>query len=122
MTLSAGRLFVTPRPRFWLHGTRADFAKHGLDPQEARVKDGARYTDPGVGDEEPQFHGRLTRADGSSETVPTEPGDYRGYYAGVARAIAEGAPAPVSGEDAVLGLRIMEMARESARLGKRLSL
>ncbi|MEN2709041.1 oxidoreductase [Sphingomonas sp. NPDC092331] len=122
VTLSAGRLFVTPRPRFWLHGTRADFAKHGLDPQEARVKDGARYTDPGVGDEEPQFHGRLTRADGSSETVPTEPGDYRGYYAGVARAIAEGAPAPVSGEDAVLGLRIMEMARESARLGKRLSL
>ncbi|OSZ66846.1 oxidoreductase [Sphingomonas sp. IBVSS2] len=121
VTLSAGRLFVTPRPRFWLHGTRADFSKHGLDPQEARVKDGARYTDPAMGDEEPQFHGTLTHAEGGSEIVPTETGDYRGYYAGIAQAIADGAPAPVSGEDAVLGLRIMEMARESAREGRRLS-
>ena len=122
VTISAGRLFVTPRPRFWLHGTQADFAKHGLDPQEPRVKGGARYSDPGVGEEEAQFHGTLTRADGSSEIVPTETGDYRGYYTGIARAISEGAPVPVSGEDAVLGLRIIEMARESAREGRRLSL
>lgn len=122
VTLSAGRLFVTPRPRFWLHGTRADFAKHGLDPQEERVKEGARYTDPGVGDEEPKLHGTLTRPDGSSETVPTETGDYRGFYAGIAKAIAEGTAPPVSGEDAVLGLRIIELARESAKLGQRLSL
>lgn len=122
VTLSAGRLFVTPRPRFWLHGTKADFAKHGLDPQEPRVKEGARYTDPGVGDEDAQFHGKLTRADGSSEIVPTETGDYRGYYAGLAKAIREGGPAPVSGEDAVLGLRIAEMARESAKEGRRLAL
>jgi len=86
------------------------------------VKDGARYTDPGVGDEDAQFHGTLTRADGSSEIVPTETGDYRGFYTGIAKAIAEGGPAPVSGEDAVLGLRIMEMARESAAEGRRLSL
>ncbi|WHU04163.1 oxidoreductase [Sphingomonas sp. NIBR02145] len=122
VTLSAGRLFVTPRPRFWLHGTKADFAKHGLDPQEPRVKDGACYTDPGVGDEEARFHGTLTRADGSSEIVPTEAGDYRGFYAGIARAIATGGPAPVPGEDAVLGLRVAELARESAREGRRLSL
>jgi scyllo-inositol 2-dehydrogenase (NADP+) len=122
VTLSAGRLFVTPRPRFWLHGTRADFAKHGLDPQEPRVKDGGRYTDPGVGDEEARYHGTLTRADGSSEIVPTETGDYRLFYAGIARAIAKGTPPPVTGEEAVMGLRIIEMARESAREGRRLSL
>jgi scyllo-inositol 2-dehydrogenase (NADP+) len=122
VTLSAGRLFVTPRPRFWLHGTKVDFAKHGLDPQEPRVKAGARYSDPGVGDEEPGFHGILTRPDGSSEIVPTEAGDYRGFYAAVAKAIAEGGPPPVTGEDAVLGLRLMEMARESAREGRRLGL
>jgi scyllo-inositol 2-dehydrogenase (NADP+) len=122
VVLSAGRMFVTPRPRFWLHGSAADFVKHGLDPQEVRVKDGARYSDPGVGDEEVRYHGTLTRADGSSETVPTDTGDYRGFYAGVARAIAEGTPLPVSGEDAVLGLRIAELARESAREGRRLRL
>uniref|UniRef100_A0A183CB54 GFO_IDH_MocA domain-containing protein n=1 Tax=Globodera pallida TaxID=36090 RepID=A0A183CB54_GLOPA len=108
VTLSAGRL--------------ADFAKHGLDPQEPRVKDGARYTDPGVGDEEPQYHGTLTHADGTSEIVPTETGDYRGFYVGIARAIATGGPAPVPGEDAVLGLRIAALARQSAREGRRLSL
>ncbi|MEP9360266.1 oxidoreductase [Sphingomonas sp. KR3-1] len=122
VVLSAGRMFVTPRPRFWLHGSAADFVKHGLDPQEVRVKEGARYSDPGVGDEETQFHGLLTRADGSSEVVPTETGDYRGFYAGVARAIAEGTPPPVSGADAVLGLRIAELARESSKTGRRLPL
>ena len=120
--LSAGRLFVTPRPRFWLHGTEADFVKHGLDPQESRVKEGARYSDPGVGDEEPGLHGALTRTDGTREIVPTETGDYRAFYAGMAKAIAQAGPAPVSGEDAVLGLRLIEIARESAKQGRRLSI
>lgn len=118
--LSAGRMFVTPRPRFWLHGTAADFVKHGLDPQEPRVKAGAGYADPGLGDEEPQFHGRLTRADGGSEIVRSETGDYRHYYAGIGRAIAQGAAAPVTAEDAVTGLRIVALARESAAQGRRL--
>ena len=122
VVLSAGRLFLAPRPRFALHGTEGDFVKHGLDPQEARVKAGARYDDPGVGVEEPAFHGTLTLADGRKETVPTEPGDYRRYYAGVGRAIANGAPPPVTAEEAVTGLRLIELARRSAAEGRRLSL
>lgn len=120
--LSAGRLFVTPRPRFALHGTEGDFVKYGLDPQEPRVKAGARYDDPGVGDEDPGFHGKLTRADGTSEIVPTEIGDYRRYYAGIGRAIVGEGPVPVSAEDALTGLRLIDLARQSAREGRRLML
>ncbi len=120
--LSAGRLVIAARPRFALHGMKASFVKHGLDPQEPRIKAGGRPGDPGLGDEEPAFHGTLTFADGRYETVPTKTGDYRGYYAGIVRVIAEGVPAPVAAEDAVLGLRIIEAARESAHAGRRIRL
>jgi scyllo-inositol 2-dehydrogenase (NADP+) len=122
VTLSAGRIFVTPRPRFALHGLAGDFVKHGLDPQEPRIKAGARYEDAGVGDEDPANHGVRTLADGTREVIPTATGDYRRFYAGVAAAIATGAPPPVLAADAVLGLRIMDLARHSAEQGRRVTL
>ncbi len=53
----------------------------------------------------------------AARSIPTETGDYRGFYAGIARAIAEERAVPVSGEDAVLELRIMEMARKARARG-----
>ncbi|RYD50483.1 MAG: oxidoreductase [Sphingomonadales bacterium] len=117
--LSAGRLFARARPRFSLHGMAGSFVKSGLDPQEPMMKAGGK---PGTHQEDPATFGVLTLGDGSTETVPTLRGDYRDYYSGVARAIADGGEAPVPASDAILGLRIMELARQSAREGRRLSL
>lgn len=118
--LSSASIVPAPRPRFAVHGTKASFVKHGLDPQEAQLRDGGRADAPGHGVEDPAQHGALIGGDGTRRTVISERGDYRRYYAGVARAIREGVPAPVSPSDALAGLRIVELARQSARDGRSL--
>ena len=120
--LSASRLVAASRPRFALHGSEGGFVKYGLDPQEPAMKAGGSANDPDYGVEDASQYGVLTLADGTRETIVTERGDYRRFYSGVGQAIAEGSAPPVTAADAVLGLRIMELARESARKGKRVSL
>ncbi len=120
--LSTSRLVASPRPRFSLHGTLASFVKYGLDPQETFLKAGGKASDSDYGAQDPANDGTLVFGDGRSETIATERGDYRRFYAGVARAIGEGAPPPVTAEDAVAGLRIIDLARQSAAEGRRVTL
>ena len=117
--LSAGRLFARARPRFALHGTLASFSKLGLDPQEPMMKAGGK---PGEHEEDPAIYGVLTHGDGSEETIPTVLGNYRAYYSGIGQAIAAGTAPPVGAEDAILGLKLMDLARQSSREGRRLTL
>lgn len=90
--------------------------KYGLDPQEMQMKGGMRPGAPDFGEEPVAQHGSIYFADGTMETVPTRPGDYRGFYAGVATAIAEGTPPPVTPAEAIQGLKIIEFARRNAAL------
>lgn len=119
--VSSSRLVVAPRPRFALHGRLANFVKHGLDPQEPWMKAGGSAGDPGYGVEDEANHGTIAFADGRTERVATARGDYRRYYSGVARAIAEGVPPPVTADDALAGLRLIDLARRSAREGRRVA-
>lgn len=121
VVLSSSRLVAAARPRFGIHGRSGSFVKYGLDPQEATLRAGGRPGEAGYGIEDPAIHGVLTLGEAAGETVISQPGDYRRFYAGVAAAIAEGAPAPVSAQDALTGLRIIAAARESARTGRRVS-
>lgn len=117
VVLSAGRLVARARPRFSLHGTAGSFVKFGLDPQEAAMKAGGK---PGDHCEDPALYGVLMRGDGTAETVSTQAGDYRAYYSAVGSAIANGAGTPVSVEDAITGLRLIDVMRRSARDGVRM--
>lgn len=112
--LSSAVIIPAPRPRFAVHGTQASFVKHGLDPQEAQLRGGGRADEPGHGVEDPANHGVLVRGDGTKQSIASERGDYRLFYSGVARAIAGHLPPPVSPSDALAGLRIIELARQSA--------
>ena len=112
--LSSAVIIPAPRPRFAVHGTQASFVKHGLDPQEMQLRGGGRADDPGHGVEDPANHGVLVRGDGTKQSIVSERGDYRLFYSGVARAIARHVPPPVSPSDALAGLRIIELARQSA--------
>jgi scyllo-inositol 2-dehydrogenase (NADP+) len=120
--LSASTLVVSPRPRFSLHGTQGSFVKHGLDPQEAVLRAGATANDAGYGEEAPEAFGILTPAEGGPELVPSVRGDWRLYYEGMADAILDGAPPPVDPADALLGLRLIALARQSASEGRTLAL
>ena len=116
--LGAATLVAAPRPRFALHGTRGSFVKHGIDPQEAVLRAGGAPDLPGYGEDAAADWGQLTLADTAPAPLRSERGDWRHYYAGVAAAILDGAPAPVPPADARAGLRIIELARESAASGR----
>ena len=118
--LSASTLIVAARPRFALHGTAGSFVKYGLDPQEAMLRAGASANDPGYGEEAPEAFGTLTVADQPPVLVPSLRGDWRRFYEGMADAILTGAAPPVDPADALLGLRLIALARQSAAEGRRL--
>jgi predicted dehydrogenase len=100
-------------PRFQVFGTRGAYVKFGVDMQEAALRAGARPDDVGYGDEPEELWGSLGTGDGV-ERVPTMRADYSPYYAGVARAILDGAAPPVTIPEVAAGLAIIEAAFKSA--------
>ena len=107
--LSASAMVAQPRPRFSAHGTNGSFVMVGLDPQENQLRAGGDVLAPDFG-VDANLHGTLTAADGSSHRVPSERGEWLSFYHGVAAAIADGSPPPVTPEDALMGLQIIEKA------------
>jgi scyllo-inositol 2-dehydrogenase (NADP+) len=100
-------------PRFRVLGSRAAYVKWGMDPQEAKLRDGLRPDDEDFGLEPREQWGKIGAGD-EARPVPTLPGDYRRFYAGVLRAVREEASPPVSPREAVASLAIIEAARKSA--------
>jgi scyllo-inositol 2-dehydrogenase (NADP+) len=96
--------------------------KHGLDPQEAQLRDGGGPLDPGFGSDDEAMHAIFTPAEGPAERVATVPGCYRTFYEEVAEAVLRGGPPPVDPRMARNGLLIIELARQSARQGTRITL
>jgi len=115
--LWANALAAQLGPRFRILGDRAGFTKYGMDVQEDALRAGGRPGDPRWGEEPPSQWGRLG-ADGSSSDVPSVPGAYQEFYAGVVAALRDGAPPPVDPLDAVAALEIIDAARRSALEGR----
>lgn len=116
--LSASTLVADARPRFALHGTAGSFVKYGIDPQEAHLRAGGSVGASHFDEEPHDLRGRLTIGGDEPTRVPTEPGDWRRFYAGMAAAVRGGGPAPVDPTDALEGLRLIELARRSAAEGR----
>lgn len=131
--------------RFWVRGDKGSFKKvscpdinvsvgqsltpseqYHLDIQEDQLKAGLRPGDHGYAQEPSDRYGTLTTIkDGKpvAEVVPTvEPPTYSEYYRKLARALAGEGPVPVDPADASFVLRIIELAKESSRLGKTLDI
>jgi predicted dehydrogenase len=113
--LHAGSLVPAHGLRFSVHGTRGSYVKHGLDAQEAALRLGGI---PGEKDwgRDPQ-HGTL-HTGALCETVESAAGDYRGYYAAMRDAIVRGAPAPVTPQQALQVMAVLEWAVESSEKRK----
>ncbi|MGN6668510.1 MAG: oxidoreductase [Trinickia sp.] len=121
VVLHASALSAIEPPRFTVHGTRGSYVKAGLDTQEDQLKAGLRPGQPGFG--AGNASGILRAMEGDREierTVPTRDGAYVEFYRAVANAVSRGAPFPVSPQDAIDVMAIIELANESAREGKRL--
>ena len=119
--LHASALVAIEPPRYTVHGTRGSYVKTGLDTQEDQLKAGLRPGQPGFGGG--NAPGTLRALEGEREverTVPTRDGAYVDFYRAVSKAATSGAPFPVSPQDAVDVMTIIELANQSAREGKRL--
>jgi scyllo-inositol 2-dehydrogenase (NADP+) len=119
--LHAGMLVRAPGPRLEVHGDRGSYVKYGLDPQEEALRSGGRPGDPGWGTEPPDRSGTLTIEVGGLELqarVPSVPGRYQAYYAGMADAVAGQGPVPVAAEDARATSMLIECALASSRQGR----
>jgi scyllo-inositol 2-dehydrogenase (NADP+) len=94
-------------PRYRVLGSAAAYVKWGLDGQEAAIQAGALPTDPDFGVEPESAWGALG-IDGDTTVVPTERGNYAGFYAGLADALLRGAALPVDAADALRTIEVME--------------
>jgi predicted dehydrogenase len=116
-TLSGNCLSAFARPRFHLRGTKGNYLRWGLDPQEAELRKITRIEDANWGKEPSANWGTLkVDVDGGVVTKPVEPvpGDYRLFYAGVRDALLGKAAAPVTARDAWRTARLLEWARQSS--------
>jgi predicted dehydrogenase len=108
-----------PGPRYLVHGTRGSFVKWGLDPQEEQLKSGMSYDSPGIGDEPESAWGELRLCGVDSRRIPSKRGDYRGFYENVRDTLLGKAKLAVEPEQAWRAIRLIELARESSRDGRR---
>ncbi|MEO6826517.1 MAG: Gfo/Idh/MocA family oxidoreductase [Microbacteriaceae bacterium] len=110
-------------PRFRVLGTKGAYSVDGLDGQESALKAGGSPTDPSYGITEADAWGRLSLEQGApghqgptgqpkpaltTMRLPTERGDYPGFYAAVAAAVREEGPSPVDPREALEVVRIIE--------------
>lgn len=118
-TLRARIIVYAPSHHLLLHGTAGSFVKYGMDPQEEILRSD-KYpdgTDWGAdwGLEPEQCWGTLSRVGETPRKVPTERGDYRGFYANVRDAIEKKAPLDVTPEQALRTMRALVLAHKSSR-------
>ncbi|MGA8086174.1 MAG: Gfo/Idh/MocA family oxidoreductase [Terracidiphilus sp.] len=118
VTLGANCLSSLARPRFHLRGTRGNFWKWGLDPQEDALNAITKITDANWGQEPADRWGTLSiDTDGNLVTrpEPSATGDYRLFYAGVRDVLLGNATAPpITPTEAWRVARILEMAKQSS--------
>ena len=119
--LKAGYQVREPFPSFVLHGRKGSFLKSRADVQEALLMANHKPTTTDWATEPESEQGILhTEKDGKviREKVPTLYGNYYDYYDGVYNAIVNNTAMPVTAEDGIKVMHIINAAMESNHLQK----
>ncbi len=113
--VETSRVCRVDRPRWWVIGTDGGFIKYGIDPQEEALRAG----NLDAASEPEALHAILRRSDESGQIVegrvPTLRGAWDSYYAGIAAHLIQGAPLPVTAEQAREVVRVLDAAVASHR-------
>jgi predicted dehydrogenase len=106
-------------PGFLIHGTQGTLMKNRSDIQETQLRQGMIPTDAFYGIEPPSAQGVLyKRGIDSQDPIESPRGNYLGYFDQLHKALTEGAPVPVSGEEGIRVMRVLDAAAESSRSGQ----
>ena len=115
VVLHAGSLVPANGLRFAVHGTRGSYMKHGMDVQEASLRDSCipGQVDWGVDPRWGELH--VASEDGAQVSkMPCIAGDYRQYYVAIRDAILHGSPAPVTPAQALQVMAMLEWGVQSS--------
>lgn len=113
--LHANPFSPEPNLRFKLLGSKGKYCKYGFDPQEARLKDGLAPDSATWSQETKEQFGQL-HFESHSEVMPTVVGGYEHFFNGVADAINGVGPNPVPASDALITMKLMDLAVKSSEL------
>ncbi|MEC1288697.1 oxidoreductase [Bacillus mojavensis] len=123
--LYGGSIAAANGPRYQIHGQHSSFIKYGIDGQEDALRAGKKPENDSWGADDPESYGQLTTVHGENkktETIPSVNGSYLTYYRKVADSIREGAPLPVTAEEGIDVIRIIEAAVKSSEEKRTISL
>jgi len=109
-------LVKEPLPRFAVHGSKGSFVKYGLDVQEDDLKAGKRRKDDTWGAEPGSQWGALNTIS-QRKIVPSLPGDYHAFYQAVHAHLTQGTSLPITAQDGMNVIRIIELALTSSKNG-----
>ncbi|HEU4607379.1 MAG TPA: Gfo/Idh/MocA family oxidoreductase [Chitinophagaceae bacterium] len=119
--LKSGYLVMEPIPSYVLHGSNGSFHKSRADVQEADLLNGKKPGSAGWGNEATGEEGLLVRLKEGikqRELLPAPAGNYLEFYEQLYLAIRDAAAAPVTAEEALATMRVLELAGQSAAQGK----
>lgn len=119
--LKSGYFFREPAPAYILHGTKGSFLKSRADVQEDRLQAGEKPDVADWGVEPKEEEGLLHTELGGKvirKKVPTLPGNFMDYFEGMYQAITEDKPEPVTAQEGINTMRIIDAAFESQEKGK----
>lgn len=117
--VSASKLNRLAARDFRAYGENGSYVSSGTDVQAQAIFAGRRPADDpeGWGYEDEAHWGTLRTASGEAR-VPSEQGRYHDYYEAFARAVRDGTPPPVTAEEAIATLAVLDAARASAAEGR----
>jgi len=106
-----------------LYGDKGSYVSNGSDVQAEAIYAGKRPVDDpaGWGYEKPERWGTLRTAAGE-ERIPSAQGSYQLYYEAFAAAVRDGTEPPVTPEQAIRTLEVLDAALLSAREGRTVTL
>ena len=116
--LRSGYYYREPVPSFALHGTLGSFLKSRSDIQEIQLQASMNPGNPEYGVEPDSGRGLLhAEKDGKivRELIPTERGNYGDFYEGVFQALRNNKEMPVTAEQGLNVIRVIELAFKSSK-------
>lgn len=114
--LKSGYQVREPVPSFTIHGSKGSFLKARADVQEVHLQAKRSPSEADWGLEPQSAWGLLhTEIEGTlvRKQIPSSLGNYMEYYEGVYQSLRHHAPMPVTGEDGLKVIRVIEAARAS---------
>lgn len=121
--LSASKANYLDHRELRAYGSLGSYTSRGTDAQAQAIFAGKRPIDDLAGwGYEPETAWGVLRTATGAEAIPSEQGRYHDYYSGFAQAVHNAVPPPVTVEEGIATLRVLDAARQSAEEGRSISL